>query len=118
MNIALWIVQALLAAMYAMAGTMKTTQPKEKLADRMSWVNDYSGGTVKFVGAMEFLGALGLILPWATGIATILTPLAAVGLAVIQALAIAYHVRKREFSVLPVNVILLALAVFVAIGRF
>jgi uncharacterized membrane protein YphA (DoxX/SURF4 family) len=118
MNLVLWIVAILLAVAFAAAGVTKLSQPKEQLAPRMSWVNDYSANTVKFVGLMELLAAIGLILPWATGIATILTPLAACGLAIIMVLAIAYHVRKKEFSVLPVNVVLLALSLFVAIGRF
>lgn len=118
MNIALWIVQILLAAAFLMAGVLKTTQPKEKLAKNMPWVESFSPGTVKLIGAAEFLGAVGLILPWATGIAEWLTPVAAVGLALIQAGAIVTHLRRDEAKVIPVNIVLLALAVFVAVGRF
>jgi uncharacterized membrane protein len=118
MNITLWIVSILLAFAFGMAGITKATSPKEKLAPKMSWVNDYSANAVKAIGVAEFLGAVGLILPWATGILKWLTPLAAVGLAIIMVLAIAYHVRKKEFQVLPFNAILLALSLFVAIGRF
>jgi putative exporter of polyketide antibiotics len=84
----------------------------------MPWVNDYSPGMVKFVGAAELIGAIGLILPQATGIATILTPLAAVGLAVIMVLATIHHSRKGETQGLITTVILLALSIFVAVGRF
>jgi uncharacterized membrane protein YphA (DoxX/SURF4 family) len=117
-NVALWIAQILLAVAYIGAGIMKTTQPKEKLAPRMSWVNDYSAGQVKLVGLAELLGGIGVVLPWALNIAAWLTPVAAVGLVIVQIGAIAYHVRKKELNVLPVNVVLLALAAFVAIGRF
>ncbi|GAA2364760.1 DoxX family protein [Dactylosporangium salmoneum] len=118
MNIVLWVLQIVLGAAFLMAGVMKTTQPKEKLAGNMTWVNRRSAGTVKFIGAMELLGGLGLILPWATDIAPILTPLAAVGLAVIMVLAIADHVRAKEYNVILINVILGAIAVIIAVGRF
>ncbi|MEV8513136.1 DoxX family protein [Dactylosporangium sp. NPDC051484] len=118
MNIFLWILQIALGAAFTMAGVMKSTQPKEKLAGNMTWVNRRTPGTVKFIGVTELLGGLGLILPWATGIATILTPLAAVGLAIIMVLAIGDHVRAKEYGVIGINVILGALAVVIAIGRF
>ncbi|MGI5244890.1 DoxX family protein [Dactylosporangium sp. CA-139066] len=118
MNIFLWVLQGLLGAAFILAGIMKTTQPKEKLAGTMTWVTRRSAGTVKFIGAMEILGGLGLILPWATGIATILTPLAAVGLAIIMVLAIGDHTRSKEYNVIGLNVILGAIAVVIAIGRF
>jgi uncharacterized membrane protein YphA (DoxX/SURF4 family) len=117
-NLALWIAQILLAIAFGMAGIMKATQPKEKLAANMGWVDDFSAKMVKVIGTAEILGAVGLILPWATGILTWLTPVAAVGLAVIQVGAIVTHLRRKEPQVLVANVILLALAVFVAVGRF
>lgn len=118
MNVALWIVAAALAVMFAMAGVMKSTQPKDKLAEKLPWVEDVSTGTLRLVGAAELLGALGLILPACTGIAPILTPIAAVGLAVIMVLAIVIHARRKEPSAIVVNLVLLAAAVFVAWGRF
>lgn len=118
MNLALWIASGLLAAAYLGAGLMKSTQPKEKLQANMAWVEDYSAGTVRLIGIVEFLGALGLILPQATGIASILTPIAATGLVIVQALAIRAHLRRGEKQVLPANIALLLLALFVAIGRF
>jgi uncharacterized membrane protein len=114
----LWIVAILLAVAFGMAGLMKVSQPKEKLSPKMHWVDDYSATGVKLVGLAEILGALGLILPQATGIATVLTPLAAVGLAIIMVLAAIYHGRKGESREVVVNVVLFALAAFVAIGRF
>ncbi|WP_238008137.1 DoxX family protein [Dactylosporangium sp. AC04546] len=118
MNVFLWVLQILLGVAFLGAGVMKSTQPKEKLAGNMTWVNRRSAGTVKFIGVMEILGGLGLILPWATDIAPILTPLAAVGLALVMVLAIADHVRAKEYPVIPVNLVLGALAVVIAIGRF
>ncbi|WP_432835834.1 DoxX family protein [Dactylosporangium sp. CA-092794] len=118
MNVFLWILQALLGAAFILAGVMKVIQPKEKLAGNMTWVNRRTDGTVKFIGAVEILGGLGLILPWATGIATILTPLAAVGLAIIMVLALVDHARAKEYGSIPVNVVLGAIAVIIAVGRF
>ncbi|MDN3242653.1 DoxX family protein [Glycomyces tritici] len=118
MNVLLWILQIMLAAAFLLAGTMKATQPKDKLAPKMAWVNDFSTGTVKLVGITQLAAALGLVLPALTGIAVILTPLAAVGLGLIMVLAAIYHLRKREYSSIPVNVVILVLAGIVAWGRF
>ncbi len=120
MNIALWIVQGLLAAMYLMAGQMKTFQPaKVRATPQMTWAHDKQDGYIRFVGISELLGALGLILPLVTGVLPWLTVVAAVGLALIQLLAItSVHLPKKEYQIIPVNIVLLALAVFVVIGRW
>ena len=120
MNIVLWIVQGLLAAMYLMAGSMKALQPaKVRENPQMTWAKDRSDGFIRFVGTSELLGALGLILPLVTGILPWLTVLAAVGLTLIQLLAIfTEHLPKKEYNIIPMNVVLLALSVFVVIGRW
>jgi uncharacterized membrane protein YphA (DoxX/SURF4 family) len=118
MNIALWIAQILLAFAFGAAGIMKSTQPHEKLTANMGWPGDYSPGFVKFVGVVEILGALGLILPAVTGIAPVLVPIAASGLAIEQVGAIAVHARRKERQPIIANVVLIALALFVAWGRF
>jgi uncharacterized membrane protein YphA (DoxX/SURF4 family) len=117
-DIFLWIVQAVLAAMFAMAGVMKLTQPKDKLPDRLPWTEDFSQGTVRFIGSVEFAAALGLILPAATGIAPVLTPLAASGLVVVMLLAAITHVRRKEPGAIAFNAVLLILAALVTWGRF
>jgi len=118
MNIALWIVQAILALAFGMAGFMKLTQPKEKLAERMGWVNDFSSNIVRAIGLVEVLGALGLILPALTGILPFLTPLAGAGLVLDMLGAAATHVRRKEYPFITANLVLLVLAAFVAYGRF
>ncbi|MEV4146687.1 DoxX family protein [Amycolatopsis sp. NPDC049691] len=120
MNVVLWIAAGLLAALYLAAGGMKLATPREKLLENpnMGWVADFSDAAVKGIGAVEVLGAVGLILPWALDIAPVLTPLAATGLAVIQIGAIVVHARRKETKALPMNVVLLVLAAFVAVGRF
>jgi uncharacterized membrane protein YphA (DoxX/SURF4 family) len=118
MNVFLWIVQAVLAAMFAMSGLQKEIQPKAKLVGQYPWAQDVSAATVWFIGVTELLGAIGLILPAATGIATVLTPVAATGLAVLMALAAATHIRRKEPSGVAVNAVLFAFAALVAWGRF
>lgn len=118
MNVFLWILQIALAAMFAMAGVMKVTQPKDKLVEKLPWVEDFSAGTVRFIGAVELLAAFGLVLPGATGIAPVLTPLAATGLALMMALAANTHHRRGEAGAIGFNAILFLAAVTVAWGRF
>jgi len=118
MNIALWIVQVLLAIVYGLAGLMKAFQT-EKAKETLPWAKRHSTGFVRMVGTFELLGALGLILPALTGILPWLTPLAALGLSLVQVLAIVTeHLPHKESKMIPGNVILLALSAFVAYGRF
>ena len=118
MNIAIWIIVGLLAAAFLLAGLMKLTQPKEKLAANMPWVEDFSAGQVKAIGTVEILGALGLILPAALDIAPFLTPIAAAGLALTMVGAIATHLRRGEKQMILPPLVLGLLAAFVAVMRF
>ena len=120
MNSALWIVQGLLALVYLAAGGLKIVRPREQLvaSGNFDWMKDSSDTGVKAVGLVEILGALGVILPWLTGIASILTPIAAIGLVAVQIGALREHLVRNERQPLPINLILLLLAVFVAVGRF
>ncbi|REF29348.1 DoxX family protein [Calidifontibacter indicus] len=118
MNVTLWIIAIVLAVVFLMAGLAKVSQPKEKLAEKMGWVEDWSPNAVKLIGAVEILGAIGLVLPAATGVATVLTPLAATGLAIVMLLAAVVHARRKEQQLIGVNVVLLVLAAFVAVMRF
>lgn len=118
MSVFLWIVQAALAASFAMSGLVKVTQPEEKLAGWFPWVEDFSLPTVRFIGVMGVLAAVGLVGPAASGVATVLTPAAATGLAVMMALAAATHVRRKEPPGVAVTAVIFALAAVVAWGRF
>lgn len=118
MNVLLWIIAIVLAVVFLMAGMAKVSPPKEKLAEKMGWVEDRSPNAVKLIGAVEILGAIGLVLPAATGVATVLTPLAATGLAIVMLLAAVVHARRKEQQLIGVNVVLLVLAAFVAVMRF
>ncbi len=118
MNTALWAVQVLLALTFLATGLMKVTQPIEKLAERMSWVKDSTPQRVRLIGTLEVLGAVGVILPALTGILPWLTPVAAAGLVLTMIGAMVTHLRRSEASHIPVNIVLLVLAVFVVYGRF
>lgn len=117
MNIALWIVQVILSAMFLMAGVMKAFQ-YERAKASLPWVKDVPQGLTTFIGVSELLGGLGLILPALTGILPWLTPLAALGLTVIMILATLFHTQRREPQAIVFTVVLLVLAGFVAYGRF
>lgn len=120
MNIALWIIAGLLAVAFLAGGAIKLILPKEKLATFPGggWVEDFSAGTVKAIGALELLAAVGLVLPAALDIAPVLVPLAAVGLVLVMVGAIITHHRRHEAQAIVVNLAYLALAGFVAWGRF
>jgi len=118
MNIALWIVQILLALAFAMAGIMKVTQPIDRLETRMGWVKDVGPRGVRLIGSLEILGAIGLILPAITGILPWLTPVAAAGLALTMVGAMITHGRRGEYSGIAANLVLLVLALFIVYGRF
>ncbi|WP_371583765.1 DoxX family protein [Streptomyces sp. NBC_01314] len=120
MNVALWAVAALLALVFFGAGAAKLAQSKEKLAvsPSMGWAEDFPPAMIKAIGILEVLAALGLILPAAVDIAPDLVPLAASGLALTMFGAGITHSRRGESQSVVVNVVLLAMTVFVAWGRF
>ncbi len=117
-NVALWIAAGLLAVLFLFAGLTKATTPKDKLVEKMPWVEDFSPAAVKLIGVLEVAGAVGLIVPALIDTIDFLVPLAAGGLAITMVLAVATHIRRKEFSVIPANLVLLALSAFVAWGRF
>jgi uncharacterized membrane protein YphA (DoxX/SURF4 family) len=118
MNVVLWVIAGVLAVAFLAAGATKLTQPKEKLATSMGWVEDFSPGAVKLIGALEVLAAIGLVLPAVLDVVPVLVPLAAIGLVVLMAGAALTHSRRKEVPLIVVNLVLLALAAVVAWGRF
>ena len=117
MGTALWIVQGVLAAFMLMVGLVKLTKPREELVDKMAFMEDFTDGPIKAIGALEVLAAVGLILPGITGIAPVLVPLAAIGIALIQIGAVIVHARRSETKQLIMNLAFIAMAVFIAWGR-
>lgn len=118
LSLVLWLVQLVLALLFAGVGFMKITQRHKRLAENLRWPEDFSPATVKFIGVMEVLAAVGLVVPEASGSFPVLTPLAASGLTVLMALAIYVHVRRGERNRIALAAILMILSLLVALGRF
>lgn len=121
MNLALWIVAGLLALALVIAGGGKLIMPKEKIAAQGAasrWVEDFSPGALKALGVLELLAAVGLILPAALDIVPVLVPLAALGLVLLMVGAVITRIRRHEANFVVGNLALLAIAAFVAWGRF
>src|SRR5246127_5942534 len=117
MNLALWVIAIVLAVGFAASGLMKILRTKEQLvASGFGWAQDFSPSTIRLIGVLEILGAIGLILPAALHIAPILVPLAAVGLILVMIGAAVVHTRRHELPNVAINVVLLLLAAFVAWG--
>ncbi len=114
----LWVLQWVLALMFLMAGVMKMMRPKEKLAEKMGWVNDFSAGAVKTIGMIEVLAAIGLVVPPLVGIAPDFTPAAAAGLVLLMIGAARVHIRRKEPQMVMINTVLGVMALVVAWGRF
>lgn len=120
MNIALWIAQGLLAAVFLGSGLAKATMSKDRLiATGQTGVAPFPLWFIRVIAVLELLGAIGLIVPQATGIVPVLTPIAAVGLAVIMVGAAFSHWSLGErVQVFAVNLVLFLICAFVAVGRF
>ena len=118
MNIALWTAQLILAAVFAASGTAKLTMARDRLlATGQTGIAVFPMPVVRFTAAMEVLAAVGLVAPWLSGTAKVLTPLAAAGLCVVMIGAAWAHSRLREPLAVSANTLLFALAAFVMVGR-
>jgi hypothetical protein len=118
-NLVLWIVQGLLVAVFGFSALVKGTQSKERtLSLGMTGVVDLPLLAMRFTAFFELLGIVGLVAPRVTGIAPMLTPLAAIGLGVIMVLAARIHLRLGEPRTAAGNLVLLALCLVVAVGRW
>ena len=117
MNVALWIVQLLLSAFSLAAGWNHGLRPLSDTIQSSPWAADLPAALVRFIGVAELAAGVGLVLPAAVRILPILTPLAAVGLAVIMGLAIPFHIMRGEANVIALHVVVVGLSLFVAWGR-
>lgn len=129
MNPALWIVAGLLAVVFLVSGSTKLFLSQENLDGLLQrlgpaaqatgeWTRDFSPGALKTIGVLELLGAAGLILPAVLDIAPVLLPLAASGAVVLFVGAVIMRLRRGERATIVVDLFYLALAAFVASGRF
>jgi hypothetical protein len=119
MSLTLWIVTGLLAAVALIGGISKTFVPKEKLAAAHGggWTADASVGFVKTLGVLELLAAVGLILPAVVDVAPVMVPVTALCWVALMIGAMFTHGRRGEFAFVALNLVYLAVAVFVAWGR-
>jgi putative oxidoreductase len=118
LHITLWVAQVILAAMFLMSGFMKVAQPIAELSKMLPWTAEVPEPLVRFIGVAELLGAVGLILPSLLRIQPKLTPIAALALAVVMLFAAIFHVSRGETPAIGMNVVLIAVAAFIAWGRF
>ena len=120
MNLTLWIITGLLAAVALIGGSSKTFIPKERLAHVSGggWTNDHTVGFVKTLGILELLAVAGLMLPAAIDVAPVVVPITAVCWVLLMVGAIFTHLRRGEHRFVLLNLVYLALAAFIAWGRF
>jgi hypothetical protein len=117
LEVALWSAQVVLALIFTVTGTMKLFTPLDQLALKMPFVASAPGALVRFIGLSELAGAVGLLFPGLLRFQKWLTPMAAVGLLTVMVLAAGFHLSRLEFHAIGVNLVLAALAAFVAWGR-
>ncbi len=120
MNTVIWIAQALLALVMLGAGATKLAQSKQQLmaSGNMDWTEDFPEPQIKGIGTLEVLAAIGLILPALLDVAPVIVAIAAVGVVLLMLGAAATHVRRGEGKLVPVNLVIAAIAVFIAVQRF
>lgn len=119
MNVALWITAGILAALFFVSGVVKLIRSNDKLVEMgFGFAGDLSTGFVKSIGVLEVMAGIGLVLPALLDIAPVLVPVAAAGLVLLMIGAMITHVRRDEAKLIGSNLFLLALAAFVAWGRF
>lgn len=119
MNTILWIGQAILAIAFIFSGVNKSVYSEKQLILKgQTGVVGLPAGLIRFIGISEIAGVVGIIVPWWTGILPVLTPIAALGFAVIMLLAAPIHYRLKEPKNVLVNLTLLTLALLVAWGRW
>jgi uncharacterized membrane protein YphA (DoxX/SURF4 family) len=118
LNTALWTAQIFLAVVFFITGAGKLFLPMENLYALIPWTKDVNTLPVRLIGFTEIIGSIGLILPSLLRIKPWLTPLAAIGIAVVMLLAIFFNISMGETSVIGINFMLFLIAIFVAWGRF
>lgn len=118
MNVVLWAAQIVLAGIFAASGAMKSTMSKQRMIETgQTGVAPFPLPVVRVVALLELVAVLGLILPWLTGVARVLTPLAAVGLAVVMVGAAIAHSTLREPKAVAANAVIFAMCLVVIVGR-
>lgn len=112
-----WVFSIVLAVVFFITGVNKAFR-YEKARDLFPWVKDLPRALVQVIGIAEILGALGLILPAATGAYPWLTPVAAAALALLMLMAAVFHALRHEKAEAALNVLLMIMLAFVAYLRW
>ena len=102
-------IQIGLALIFLYFGLLKLFLPIERIEKKVSWAHDYSHQRLKLFGLLEILGALGLVIPYYSGVLPILTPIAATALAMVMAGATMVHLRRDEFGMIALNILIIFL---------
>jgi hypothetical protein len=116
-NVALSIVQVLLSLFSLAAGWNHGLRPLSDTIQSSPWAADLPVALVRFIGFAELAAGVGLVLPAATRVTASLTPLAAIGLAVIMGFAIPFHIMRDEANVIALHIVVVALCAFVTWRR-
>ena len=116
MNVALWVLQVLTAVAFGGHGFLMISGP-QRMAERVPWVSSLPAPVVRLLGLLEILGAIGVVVPAATGVLPSLTVAAAGALVAMMLLAMLFHLTRREWPNIGLNLVLGALAFAVAYGR-
>ncbi len=116
MNTALWVMQWLVGVVMVLTGALKLFTPRLKLAEKFKWAATWTDTNVKLLGLAEVLGGAGLVLPWQLAIVPVLTPIAAIALAILMAGAVKTHLDLKEPFIPPA--VLGVLCIVIALGRF
>ena len=119
MNTTITVIQVLLTIFAGAAGMLRLATPYATLAKlpAQGWAYDFKPWHVKLIGTLEVFAAVGIISSLLLGSATMLTPLAAVGLALVMAGAMATHLRREEYVNAVGNLVWLGLALFFAYSK-
>ena len=118
MNTVLWVMQGILSAFFIMPGIGKVSSSKRKHIEDGHLEPGGSIAPIRVLGILELLGCVGVIAPWLTGIAPILTPITAAGFCLVMAAGLVNHTLKKQYKLLPMLAVVFAIAAVVAYYRF
>lgn len=119
MNIAFWVLAAVLALAFLGSGAVKLLRTREQvIALGYGWAGDFPSAMIKLIAVAEIAGAIGLIVPPALDIVPLLSPVAAASLSMLMVGALVVHARRRELGRAGVPIALLVLSALLAAIRF
>lgn len=117
LRIGLWTAQVIICILFVLFGYMKLFMPVEVLAAMWIWPGQVPAWFLRLMGLVDAAGGIGVLLPALTRIRPRLTVLAALGCCLLQIAAIIFHLSRGEAAAVPLNVVLLALCLFILWGR-